>query len=65
VADRLLGQLAEQAALQPQTAYYVARVLEAKGQSEDAKKVLKAAVDTPGIFVERAKARQELESNKP
>jgi tetratricopeptide (TPR) repeat protein len=65
VADRLLGQLAEQAALQPQTAYYVARVLEAKGQSEDAKKVLKAAVDTPGIFVERAKARQELKSSKP
>ncbi len=60
VADRLLGQLAAQTALSPQTAYYVSEVLKARGKTEEARQVLKAAVESPGIFPAREVAKREL-----
>jgi len=62
VADRLLGELSARIAMSPQTAFYAARVLAAKGQPDDARRVLRAAVDSPGIFVQRGIAKAELEA---
>ncbi len=60
VADRLLGQLAAQTALSPQSAYYVSEVLRARGKAEEAKQVLTAAVNSPGLFPARAAAKKQL-----
>ncbi len=60
VADRLLGQLAAQTALSPQSAYYVSEVLRARGKAEESRQVLKAAVDSPGVFPGRAAAKKLL-----
>lgn len=60
VADRLLGELASRISLSPQTAYYVSQVLKAKGNQADATKVLKLAISSPGIFVERELAKASL-----
>lgn len=62
VADRLLGELSARIAMSPQTAFYAARVLQAKGQPDDARRILRAAVDSPGIFVQRGIVRAELEA---
>lgn len=62
VADRLLGELSQQTALMPQTAHYVAEVLKARGKKDDAIKVLELSVQSPGVFVERQKARDWLKS---
>ena len=60
VADRMLGELASKVALSPQSAYYVAQLLKSKGKEADAKSVLEATVKSPGIFVQRAKVKEEL-----
>jgi len=60
VADQLLSKLAAQISLSPQTAFYVSKLLKANGKSDDAKKVLEAAISSPGIFPDRKRARKSL-----
>ena len=60
VADRMLGELASKIAISPQTAYYISEVMKAKGNLADSRRVLKAAVNSPGIFAQRTKAVASL-----
>jgi len=60
VADQLLGKLVGQISLSPQTAFYVSELLKANGKSEESKKVLEAAIRSPGIFPDRKRARKLL-----
>ena len=63
-ADRMLGELARQTSVSPQTAFYIAELLKHRGKSEDAKRVLETAVQAPGIFVNRQKVKEELKASK-
>ena len=63
-ADRMLGELARQTSVSPQTAFYIAELLKHRGKSEDAKRVLETAVMAPGIFVNRQKVKEELKASK-
>ena len=60
VADRMLAELASKIAISPQTAYYISEVMKAKGNVADARKILQAAVNNPGIFAQRIKAVASL-----
>jgi len=60
VADQLLGKLVGQISLSPQTAFYVSELLKANGKAEESKKVLEAAIRSPGIFPDRKRARKLL-----
>ncbi len=42
------------------TVYYLARLLAERGQSEEAKRLLKLALDAVGIFAFRKEAREQL-----
>jgi hypothetical protein len=60
IADQLLTGLASKISISPQTGYYVAEVMKAKGNFLNARQVLEASVKTPGLFVERAKVNGEF-----
>jgi tetratricopeptide (TPR) repeat protein len=42
------------------TAYYLARLLTERGQGEEGKRLLKLALDAPGLFAFREEAREQL-----
>jgi tetratricopeptide (TPR) repeat protein len=63
-ADRMLGELARQTSVSPQTAYYISELLKHRGKTEDARQILESAVKAPGIFVNRQKAIQDLKATK-
>lgn len=65
VAERMLSELASKTAISPQTAYYVAQVMEAKGNLIDARRVLEAAIKSPGLFAQRAKVKAQLAATEP
>jgi hypothetical protein len=56
----MLGELASKIAISPQTAYYISEVMKAKGNLADSRKILQAAVNSPGIFAQRTKAISSL-----
>lgn len=60
VADRMLGELAKRQSLSAQTAYYAAELLASRGLAEESRKMLKAALENPGIFPQRAAAKTKL-----
>lgn len=60
IADKILTQLAARGPLSPQTTYYVSELLRRNGKEIDSKRLLKAAVDSVGIFPQREKAREKL-----
>jgi tetratricopeptide (TPR) repeat protein len=60
IADQLLTQLAARGNLTPQTAFYVAELMERSGQTQESQRLLKIAVESTGIFPQRDQARKRL-----
>lgn len=60
VADKILSQLATRGPLSAQTTYYIAELLQKSGKTAESQKLLKIASETPGLFPQRAKAKQSL-----
>jgi tetratricopeptide (TPR) repeat protein len=61
VADQMLGKLTSSTTISPQTAYYVAQVLQARGKAAEARGILEAACKAPGLWVQRSTAKASLE----
>jgi predicted Zn-dependent protease len=60
VADRILSQIVSRGPLSAQTTYYIAELLRKSGRESEGLRLLKAAVDTLGLFPQRGKARAML-----
>lgn len=60
-AEKALKAAASAGNASSETAYYVAHLLADRGQLEEVKRLLKTAIEAPGIFVHRTRARQWLE----
>lgn len=60
VADRILSQLVARGPLTPQTTYYVAELVKRKGNVQESQRLLKLAVETVGLFPQRAKVREQV-----
>lgn len=60
VADKLLSQVVRSGRLSTQTAYYTAEILKSLGRMEEATNFLKVAVESPGAFPQKMKAKDEL-----
>jgi predicted Zn-dependent protease len=60
IADKILSQIVSRGPMSAQTTYYVAELLRKSGRTSEANRLLKAAVDTMGIFPQRSKAREFL-----
>jgi predicted Zn-dependent protease len=60
VAEQVLSQLVARGNLSPQTAYYVAEVMEKSGRIEESQRLLRLAVDAPGVFPQRSIVKQRL-----
>jgi tetratricopeptide (TPR) repeat protein len=65
VADRLLSQLAARGNLSPQTAFYIADLMDRSGQTEESRQLLTIAVESPGIFPQRAQVKRRLGGGSP
>jgi tetratricopeptide (TPR) repeat protein len=65
VADNILGQLAARGNLSPQTAFYIAELMNQSGQPEEARQLLAVAVDSPGIFPQRSQVKRRLSPPSP
>ena len=61
IADRIFSELASKTPVSPQTGYYIAQLMKARGKEEDAKKILEAIVKQPGNFVQRKSVLEALE----
>ena len=61
-ADRLLLAAVQGVRTTPDIAYYLARFLNDKGQTDDARKLLQSATGTPGAFAHREDANALLKS---
>jgi tetratricopeptide (TPR) repeat protein len=61
-ADRLLRSAVQGVRTTPDVAYYLARVLNDRGQIDDARKVLQSATGLPGAFAHREDANALLKS---
>jgi uncharacterized protein HemY len=59
-AERYLRAASATGRAGAETAYYLARVISEKARPEDLKTLLKAAIEAPGIFPDRGKARAWL-----
>ncbi len=59
-ADQILTQLAARGPISPQSAYYVGKLLEKSGKTEDAKSVYSIAVGSIGIFPQRRELAASL-----
>lgn len=60
VAEQVLSQLVARGNLSPQTAYYVAEVMEKSGRIEESQRLFRLAVDAPGVFPQRSMVKQRL-----
>ncbi len=60
VADNLLGQIIKGGRISPQTLYYSAMLLKARGKTSEAVQFFKAAVEAPGSFPQKKIAKQEV-----
>ncbi len=60
-ADRVLGQVARTGLFDPDTAYYIARVAADKGRTEEAKRLLAAALKSKRPFSQEEEAKALLE----
>lgn len=60
IADQMLGELAQKVPLSAQSAYYAAELLASRGLTDDSRRMLKAAVESPGLFPQRAAAKAKL-----
>lgn len=60
VADQYFNSLIARGTSNPQTIYYVARILEIRGRTEDAMALYQNAVDIPGLFVQRTEVKEKL-----
>jgi tetratricopeptide (TPR) repeat protein len=65
VADNLLGQIIKGGRISPQTLYYSAMLLKARGKTSEAMQFLKAAVEAPGSFPQKKAAKAELQAAMP
>jgi hypothetical protein len=61
-ADRLLRAAVQGVRTTPDIAYYLARVLNDKGQTDDARKLLQSATGMTGAFAHREDANALLNS---
>jgi len=59
-AERSLGAVVNAGSMNSDTAFRIAQVLEARGRTEEAERLVRRALDTPGPFAARAKARDWL-----
>lgn len=60
LADQYFNSLISRGTGNPQTIYYVARILESRGRTEEAMALYKNAVDIPGLFVQRNEVKAKL-----
>ncbi len=60
-AFRALTAAASAGGASSQTAYFLAYLLADRGQIEDAERLLRTAIDAPGVFVDRVAAKQWLD----
>lgn len=60
VADNLLGQIIKGGRISPQTLYYSAMLLKARGKKDEAMQFLKTAVEAQGSFPQKKAAKAEL-----
>jgi len=60
VADNLLGQIIKGGQISPQTLYYSAMLLKARGKTVEAAQFFKAAVEAPGSFPQKKVAKAEV-----
>ncbi len=61
-AEKALRTAVQGVRITPDIAYFLARVLAAKGQADDARKVLQSATGLPGAFAHRDDAKALLKS---
>jgi tetratricopeptide (TPR) repeat protein len=59
-AEQALQAAAASGGADSETAYHMARVFSARGKHDEAKRLLKIALDAPGRFIDRAEARKWL-----
>ena len=60
LADQYLNSLIARGTSNPQTIYYVARILESRGRIDEAMYLYKNAVELPGLFVQRLQVKDKL-----
>jgi predicted Zn-dependent protease len=64
VADRILSELAARGPIGPQSAYYIGRILDAAGRTDEATGLFDVAVNTAGLFVQRNTTRELVKARK-
>ncbi len=65
VAEQYFNSLISRGTSNPQTIYYLAKMLDARGRKDDANNLYKNAVELPGLFVQRIEVKEKLGIAKP
>jgi tetratricopeptide (TPR) repeat protein len=64
VAEQYFNTLISRGTSNPQTIYYLAKMLDARGRRDEAKNLYKNAVELPGLFVQRIEMKEKLGLNQ-
>ncbi len=60
LAERFLTEATKLGRITPQTAYYIAKMLEYRGRNQDALKLFETAAEESGVFVQRREVAKRL-----